>query len=452
LLSRPAGDAAQAAWKVASERSLPLYARVAGIYTYAQAASKDAIKRLLQLADDVAVKEFALRALTDRKPLLTDVPEGPFLSALKDQSARVRAAAIIGLGRLGRTGAAQALLQTAVPASFVAPPKGEEGPHAKPNSDIILPHLAVRALVALNAVDACVAAIGTENSTLALWALRYMHDPKAVSGLMEAYQRAKGKELKDKILNTLARLYKMEAPYDGSWWWSTRPDAHGPYYKPVSWQSSDTIREFLVAQRRKANASGKRFFADLNGKFRLGIAGFGGEEQMVAETENKIDLNKIRNKKGQIGNTSIEDVMLAIAKLKGDPRVGRKIFSQQGCVVCHTTKKSETPKGPFMGQIGSIMNREKIAESILKPNASIAQGFSTVHIITKDKRDLTGFVTEESADGVRLRDITGNVHDIKKNSIQKREELRTSIMPTGLANSLSLQEFASLVSFLESQK
>ncbi len=28
-----------------------------------------------------------------------------------------------------------------------------------------------------------------------------------------------------------------------------------------------------------------------------------------------------------------------------------------------------------MGQIGSIMNREQIAESILKPNASISQGF-----------------------------------------------------------------------------
>jgi putative heme-binding domain-containing protein len=98
------------------------------------------------------------------------------------------------------------------------------------------------------------------------------------------------------------------------------------------------------------------------------------------------------------------------------------------------------------------MNRDKIAESILKPNASIAQGFSTVHIITTDKKDMTGFVTEESADAVKLRDVAGNVHDIKKNDIQKREELRTSIMPTGLANSLSLQEFASLVSFLESQK
>jgi putative heme-binding domain-containing protein len=452
LLSRPAGDAAQTAWKVASNRSLPLYARVAGIYTFAQAAGKDAIKRLLQLADEPTVKEFALRALTDRKPLLSDVPEGPLLNALKDPSARVRAAAIIGLGKLGRSSAAHALLQTAVPPSFVAPPKGEEGPHAKPNSDIILPHLAVHALVAINAVDSCVAAIGSDNATLALWALRYMHDSKAVRGLMEAYHKTNSKQLKDQILVTLARLYKVEAPYDGTWWWSTRPDAHGPYYKPANWQQSDTIKQFLVAQQRRAGGSGKRFFADLNGKFRLGIAGFGGEEQMVAETENKIDLNKIRNKKGQIGNTSIEDVMLALEKLKGDPSVGRKIFSQQGCVVCHTTKKSETPKGPFMGQIGSIMNREKIAESILKPNASIAQGFSTVHIITKDNRDLTGFVTEESADGLKLRDITGNVKDIKKNNIQKREELRTSIMPSGLANALSLQEFASLVAFLESQK
>ncbi len=105
-----------------------------------------------------------------------------------------------------------------------------------------------------------------------------------------------------------------------------------------------------------------------------------------------------------------------------------------------------------MGQIGSIMNRQSIAESILKPDASIAQGFSTAHIVTKDGKNIMGFVTEESAGAVKLRDITGNVQTINKGDIQKREQLEKSIMPTGLANALSLEEFASLVSFLERQK
>ena len=453
LLTRPAKDAAEAAWTLAADKTLPLYARVAGLYTYAQAAKESSTANLVQLIAEPSMREFALRALADRKPFLSKVPIEPFLSGLNDTSARVQLASIIGLGRLGRTEAIHALLQIPVPASFVAPPKGGEGPHATPNAEIIPAHLAVRALVQLNAVDSCIAAIPTKNSTLALWALRYMHDPKAVDGLITAYRFAQDANLKSQILTTLARLYKEEPPYDGTWWWSTRPDSHGPYYKPVTWESSDKIQALLVAEWSKSNAAGKTFYADLNGKFRLGITQFGGEEkEVVAENEPKVDLEKIKNKKGQIGSSSIEDIMLAIAKIKGNPATGKVLFAQQGCIACHSLKKGDIPKGPFMGQIGSIMDRNKIAESILKPNAQIAQGFATNNITTKDGNTFQGFVTEESADRLVLRDIAGTVHTIKTADIKKRAQLETSIMPTGLANALSYEEFASLVTFLSQQK
>jgi putative heme-binding domain-containing protein len=299
-----------------------------------------------------------------------------------------------------------------------------------------------------------VKAIGTPHTTLALWALRYMHEPKAVEGLMAAYRQTGDEKLKAGILSTLARLYKEEAPYDGSWWWSTRPDSHGPYYKPVTWEASDSIKSLLVAEWNKAGASGKQFFADLNGRLRLGITQFGGQEEEEAPKEEapKVDLNKIRNKKGQIGASSIEDILLAMDKIKGNPADGRRLFAQQGCVACHTLDRSQPLKGPYMGQIGSIMTRKQIAESILKPDASISQGFATVQIQTKDGKTHIGFVSGESADKVTLRDITGAVHTVNTKDIQKREELKTSIMPTGLANALSYEEFASLITFLSQQK
>ncbi|MEP7231283.1 MAG: c-type cytochrome, partial [Ginsengibacter sp.] len=423
-------DAIEAAWKLTGDKSKPLYSRVAGMYAYAQMAKAGALKNLVQLATEEDMKAYALRALSDRKPFLKNVPIEPFLNALKDSSKSVEFEGIIGLGRLGRIAAAQALLQIPVPASFVAPAKGTEGPHATPNSAIIPPHLAVKALVALNAVDACIAAIGTEHSTLALWALRYMHDIKAVEGLIAAYRNTQDTALKTEIVSTLGRLYNEEAPYDGTWWWSTRPDAHGPYYKPITWAGSDSIKTFLVNVWSKSGTAGKQFFADLNGKLRIGITQFGGEEQQVAETEEpKVDLNKIRNKKGQIGASSIEDIMLAMDKIKGNPADGKRLFIQQSCITCHTLSKGEALKGPFMGQIGSIMNRKQIAESILTPNASIAQGFSTVQVQTKDGKTEMGFVTEEAADKIVLRDITGKVYTILTKNIQKREELKNSMMP-----------------------
>ena len=51
-----------------------------------------------------------------------------------------------------------------------------------------------------------------------------------------------------------------------------------------------------------------------------------------------------------------------------------------------------------------------------------------------------------------MRDITGEVYTVNAADILSRKEMKTSMMPTGLANALSYEEFASLVSFLEKQK
>jgi putative heme-binding domain-containing protein len=452
LLNRSSKDAIKASWAIAADKSLPLYNRAAGIFTYAQAAGESGIKDLVTLTADNDVKEFALRALADRKTTNKSVPIKPFLDGLKDASLRVQAASIIGLGRLGKPEAIPALLQVKVPASFVAPKKGTEGPHAVPNSSIIPAHLAVRALLSLNAVDETVNAIGTANSDLALWALRYMHDQKAVNGLMAAYGKITDKVLKDKILTTLSRLYKTEEAYTGLTWWNTRPDGHGPYYAAVDWAASAAIKDFLRAEWVKAGAAGKDFYADLNAKNQMGILEFGGEEAEAPRDEVTVDLEKIKSKKGQIGESSIENVMLAMAKIKGDATLGKALFAKQGCIACHSLNKGEPLKGPFMGQIGSIMNREQIAESILKPNASISQGFATVMIEAKGDNTYMGFVTSETASKITLRNIAGQVTSIKTADIISRKELETSMMPAGLANALSYDEFASLITFLSQQK
>src|SRR5690606_37060892 len=127
-----------------------------------------------------------------------------------------------------------------------------------------------------------------------------------------------------KILTTLSRLYKKEDQYDATWWWGTRPDSHGPYYKGIVWESSPVIEKFLIGESKKGGTSKMSFFADLNAKHRMGIEAFNIDNKVavVQETETKVDLAKIQNQKGQIGKTSIEDVMLAIAKIKGDPTKG----------------------------------------------------------------------------------------------------------------------------------
>lgn len=445
------GEGSDAVLKLAKDNSLPLEVRVAGIFTYAQLAGGSGIDNLVTLTKDPLLQEFALRALADRSEFVGDVPSEPFVEALKSGTDRVKAAAIIGLGRLGRKEVAEYLLEVPVPDSFKAPTLGSEGPHATPNEEIVLPHLAIKALVALDAVDATVRALGSNNRDLALWAMRYMHSPEVVDGLIKAYDKTDEVGFREKISHTLSRVYHQEAPYDTSWWWSTRPDTHGPYYKTVDWEYTPVIRAFLTKEWEKAED--KELYAELNSKYRLGIDEFGIlEKREPKEDMPLVDLEKIKNKKGQVGEASIEDVMIALKQIKGDPVKGKDIYEAQGCFACHSISSSEEMKGPFMGQVGSIMNREQIAESILKPNASISQGFSTVLVETKDGDVHVGFVTAESATDITMRNIAGVATELKISDIANREELPTSMMPAGLVNALSYEEFASLIAFLEQQK
>ena len=451
LITRPSKAAIKVSWNIASDKGLATDIRAAGIFTYAQITGESGVSNLIKLTSDNQVKEFALRALSDRKPYLKNVPLEPFINALQDPSPRVQVAALVGLGRLGRKDAISALQQVKVPASFVAPAGDTEGPHAQPNSAMIPAHIAVRSLVSLEAIDESIKALGSENTAIALWALRYMHDPRAVEGLISVYTRTNDKELKKQVISALTRLYKKEATNEGQFWWSTRPDGHGPYYRPVEWESSPEIKKWLIQQWNQSDSSEKKLFQELNAKHQMGISEFGVDETLAVKEE-KIDLESIRNKKGQIGASSIEDVMLAMAKIKGEPAMGKAVFLKQGCQACHTIEKDELPKGPYMGQIGSIMNREQIAESILKPNASISQGFATVLVTTRDNKKFMGFVTNESSEKITMRDIAGQSKTLKTAEILSRKEMETSMMPPGLANSLSYEEFASLITYLSQQK
>ncbi len=127
----------------------PLASRVAAIFTLEQRLGRDSIDPLVNLAVDPSVREFALRALSDRKEDAARIPAGPFVAALTDASPRVRLQAVVGLGRLGKVEAAPAIVARTA------------------DDDPLVAHVAIKALVALNAVNACLAALDSPTPRLA---------------------------------------------------------------------------------------------------------------------------------------------------------------------------------------------------------------------------------------------------------------------------------------------
>ena len=96
------------------------------------------------------------------------------------------------------------------------------------------------------------------------------------------------------------------------------------------------------------------------------------------------------------------------------------------------------------------MNRRQIAEAILQPNRSISQGFATYQIELRDRTSVVGFIVREAPDAIVVRNIAGQESRIPTANIVRRSQLPTSLMPEGLTSGITLNEFASLLDYLES--
>ena len=97
--------------------------------------------------------------------------------------------------------------------------------------------------------------------------------------------------------------------------------------------------------------------------------------------------------------------------------------------------------------------RDKLIESILTPSKEIAPLFVAWNIITSDGKTHTGLIVEEgSINGkpgtVTLADAEGKIKIIKRQDIEERHALATSIMPDNLAEQMTPREFVDLIEYL----
>ena len=211
----------------------PLAGRIAAIFTLKQLTGADATPTLVKAAADPAVRAFALKALADRRGELANVPKPLFVQALADADPRVQLQALTGLRRLGAVDAAGAMLPLTA------------------SADVVVSNVAINALVALQAVDAPLAAVLGPSDRVAGGALRVLqqlHQPSVVSGLIAALNEAREPARRAVILQALARLHYREGAWRGTIgeWWGTRPDTIGPYYDPTAWDESARIRAVLM--------------------------------------------------------------------------------------------------------------------------------------------------------------------------------------------------------------
>jgi putative heme-binding domain-containing protein len=423
----------------------PLYVRIAALFTRAQLYGPAAHPALLAAAKDPTIEEWALRALADRKSQLAGVPSEPFLAGLGSADPRVRVQALIGLARLGKRENARAI----VPLAAVKPEWKD--------AQLIIPHTAVRALVELGDAEPVLAAVSPgaapELVDGALWALKWMHDARSVEGLVSRLEGAPP-ELKRKLYDTLAHLYYTEGEWNREAWWTTRPEHQGPYFQRATWAGTPMIEAALRAAL-KAGGEAAEVVKERIAFYQLKIDGavaavpLKAQPQADAELLAKARAAAAKFEGKVIGNIPYEDVLAVAQAAKGEAKQGEMLFTRQGCVACHTVSKEVAPKGPFLGEIARQYSRADLIESIVKPNAKIAQGFATRWFTLKDGSTAVGFIISEGAETITLCGGGGVVSEIQTDQIVSRGEQKNSMMPEGLVANLTPEELSSLLAYFE---
>jgi putative membrane-bound dehydrogenase-like protein len=437
--------------KLASDAAARLEGRAAALFALKQLDGRDSHPVLRKLVKDAAVREFALRALTDRKKELDGMDTQFFTAALTDESPRVRAQALISLARLNAVSAAKHILP------LTARPKGSAMPtkrpvHAQPDPDRVLPHLAVRTLVSLGAVDACLDALDGPHAPGALWAMRSMHNKKAAAGLIQKLRTVRAAPLRRQILATLVRLYYRDADFRGVWW-GIRPENTGPYFDPEEWDQSKRIGAVLTSAVLDGDADTAAFLRKELARHRVSLAGLPSRFEPATGTEKEplaVVPKTDPNNRNQLGNLTYEAGAKRTLAARGDAVKGKALFTAQSCNVCHTVADGQMPKGPHLVDIGKRYSPAELVESILKPSAKIAQGFETYRFEMADGKEYVGFVVSERAKSVVIRETSGAQHVLPLPDIESRTILKQSMMPEGLANNRTPGELADLVAYLQS--
>jgi putative heme-binding domain-containing protein len=154
----------------------------------------------------------------------------------------------------------------------------------------------------------------------------------------------------------------------------------------------------------------------------------------------------------KIGALSIAEATAAGMKTGRSAALGQKLFTQQGCVACHSIDLSAEQKGPYLGAAGAKFQRDYLVESVLQPSKVVAQGFQTFSFEMKDGSLQMGFVTGEADGVISMRNIAGQAFTLKREDVRKENHLPQSMMPEGLAAGLTADEFAALIDYMVSLK
>ncbi len=136
----------------------------------------------------------------------------------------------------------------------------------------------------------------------------------------------------------------------------------------------------------------------------------------------------------------------------GNAKKGRVLFLDEKrtrCAICHQVNGKGGKVGPDLSRIGGKFDRPHLIESLLHPSQQIVEGYRSSTILTTSGKLLAGIIKEEDDQSLVIEDANADRMTVSRNEIEAIKASPVSLMPDGLAASLSSDEFCDLVAYLE---
>lgn len=143
----------------------------------------------------------------------------------------------------------------------------------------------------------------------------------------------------------------------------------------------------------------------------------------------------------------LNDLVAEVAA-KGDAARGEAVFrrAEQSCLKCHSIAGAGGRVGPDLVSIGASAQVDYLIESILVPSSKIKENYHSLTVVV-DGRITSGVKVRETEKELVLRDAEDREVALSLDSIEEKIE-GGSLMPVGLADTLTRGELVDLVRFL----
>jgi putative membrane-bound dehydrogenase-like protein len=124
---------------------------------------------------------------------------------------------------------------------------------------------------------------------------------------------------------------------------------------------------------------------------------------------------------------------------------GRKVF-ENTCAKCHKFEGQGHSVGPELDGAGRDI--EYLLINVLDPNRVVGQPYIDHFVALKDGRTEHGLIAAEDEQSVTLKTENDQVKMIRKKDIDEMSDQGRSIMPEGLAGTMTVQDFRDLVRYV----